>query len=187
MHDGISVIGGHHHHLVVEQYFFKLPYFGQTARPFGYIGQLMEFTGFLGLDGTSYFHGIVLVGVFWTKVPLSMSPGRHKGSSATELVLVFDVQATVFAFHHLSKRVCPEFATLRTSRGAHVREVDHKAIIHGKIFVGVQQRRHLIEQMTHGSLRVSPIAHSYASTGKIIGQAVGYQVDLQIIVVASCL
>jgi len=183
MHDGIPVIGGRDDDLVVRQHLFEFSYFGQTARPFGHFGQSMQFTGFGLLEVTPLPDDIVLAQVLATFIPVSVGLRHHQGPSAADTVLVDDLETTVFAFDHIGKDVGAEFITARAAQWAHVGQVHHEGIVHGKVLVGVQECRHLFEQMTRGTLRVSPIPHPYAGTVKIIGQSVGSQVDLQIIVV----
>ena len=183
MHDGIPVIGRDHDDLVVGQHFFELAYFGQPARPFGYFGQSMQFAGFGLLEIPPVSDGRVFAHVETTLIFVLVGSRRHQGPRAAEIVLVGDLDTTVFALDHIDEGVGPEFTTARAARWAHVGQVHHEGIVHGKILVGVQEGRHLFEQMPRGTLRVAPISHAYASTGKIIGQAVGSQVDLQIIVV----
>ena len=183
MHDGIPVIGRDHDDLVVGQHFFELAYFGQPARPFGHFGQSMQFAGFGLLEFPPVPDGRVLAHVEGTLIFVLVGSGRHQGSCAAEIVLVGDLDTTVFALDHIGEGVGPEFTTARAARWAHVGQVHHEGIVHGKLLVGVQEGRHLVEQMPRGPLRVAPISHPDAGTGKIIGQAVGSQVDLQIIVV----
>ena len=88
--------------------------------------------------------------------------------------------ATVFGFHHIGNGVGAEFAGTHAAWRANVGQVHCDRIVHGKVLVRIQEGRHLFKQMT---TRVSPITHPYAGTVKIIGQSVGSQVDMQIIVV----
>ena len=178
MHDGIPVIGRDHDDLVIGQHFFEGAYFGQPARPFGYFGQLMQFAGFGRLEITSVPDAIEIAQVLGTLILVSLGSCRHQGPRATEIVLVGDLDTTVFGLDHRGKGVGPEFTTARAAWWAHVGQVHHERIVHRKVLVGVQEGRHLFEQMPRGPLRVSPISHAYAGTGKIIGQAVGSQVDL---------
>ena len=183
MHDGIPVIDRDHDHLVIGQHFFEVAYFGQPARPFGHFGQSMQFAGFGLLEIPPLPDGRVLAHVKTTLIFVLVGSGRHQGPCAAEIVLVGDLDTTVFALDHIDEGVGPEFTTARAARWAHVGQVHHEGIVYRKVLVGVQEGRHLFEQMPRGPLRVSPISHPYAGTGKIIGQAVGSQVDLQIIVV----
>ena len=183
MHDGIPVIVRDHDDLVVGQHFFEVAYFGQPARPFGHFGQSMQFAGFGLLEFPPVPDGRVLAHVEGTLIFVLVGSGRHQGSCAAEIVLVGDLDTTVFALDHIGKGVGPEFTTARAARWAHVGQVHHERIVHRKVLVGVQEGRHVFEQMPRGPLRVSPISHPYVGTGKIISQAVGSQVDLQIIVV----
>ena len=183
MHDGIPVIGRDHDDLVVGQHFFELAYFGQPARPFGHFGQSMQFAGFGLLEIPPMPDGRVLAHVEGTLIFVLVGSGRHQGSCAAEIVLVGDLDTTVFALDHIDEGVGPEFTTARAAWWAHVGQVHHEGIVYRKVLVGVQEGRHMFEQMPRGPLRVAPISHPYAGTGKIIGQAVGSQVDLQIIVV----
>ena len=159
MHDGIAVIGGHDHHLIVGQHLFQLAYFGQTARPFGDLSQPMQFQGFDLLEVTFVPHGMVVVQVLVTLVLLAVRSRRHEGPRATETVLVANLDTTVFAFHHIDEGVGAEFTTSRTAGRANVGQVHHEGIVHGKVLVGVQESRHLFEQMTRGTVRLSPIPH----------------------------
>ena len=187
MHDGIPVIGRDHDDLVVGQHFFELAYFGQPARPFGHFGQSMQVAGFGRLDIAPLPDDIVFAQVKTTLILVSVGSRRHQGSCAAEIVLVGDLDTTVFALDHIGEGVGPEFTTARAARWPHVGQVHHEGIVYRKILVGVQEGRHMFEQMPRGPLRVAPISHPYAGTGKIIGQAVGSQVDLQIIVVVPWL
>ena len=183
IHDGIPVIGRDHDDLVVGQHLFEFASFGQTARPFGHFGQSMQFAGFGVLDIALLPDDMVFAQVEGTLILVSVGSRRHQGPSAAEMVLVGDLDTTVFALDHIDEGVGPEFTTARAARWAHVGQVHLEGIVHGKLLVGVQEGRHLVEQMPRGPLRVAPISHPDAGTGKIIGQAVGSQVDLQIIVV----
>ena len=178
MHDGIPVIDRDHDDLVVGQHFFEFAYFGQPARPFGHFGQSMQFAGFGLLEFPPVSDGRVFAHVETTLIFVLVGSCRHQGPRAAEIVLVGDLDTTVFTLHHIDEGVGPEFTTARAARWAHVGQVHHKRIVHRKVLVEVQEGRHLFEQMPRGTLRVSPISHAYASTGKIIGQAVGSQVDL---------
>ena len=162
MHDGIPVIGGHDDDLVVGQHLFEFSYFGQTARPFGHFGQSMQFTGFGLLEITPLPDDIVLAQVLGTLILVSVGSRRHQGPSAAETVLVDDLDTTVFAFDHTDESVGAEFTTACASRWAHVGQVHRERIVHAKVLVGVQEGCHLFEQMTRGTLRVSPMSHPYA-------------------------
>ena len=178
MHDGIPVIGRDHDELVTGQHFFEVPYFGQPARSFGDVGQLMEFSGFGLLEFAPVSDGIEFAQLVGPLIFVSVSSCCHQGSSATKIVLVADLDTTLLDLHHGSKSIGAEFPTARAAWGTHVGQIHHEGIIHRKRLVGIQEGGHMFEQMPRGPLRVSPIADSYASTGKIIGQAVGSQVNL---------
>ena len=143
----------------------------------------MQFTHFGLLEITPVPDGIVFAQVEGTLILVSVGSRRHQGPSAAEIVLVDDLDTTVFAFDHIGEGVGAEFTTARAARWAHVGQVHHERIVHGKVLVGVQEGRHPFQQMTCGTLCVSPIPHPYVGTVKIIGQSVGSQADQQIIVI----
>ena len=146
MHDGIPVIGRDHDDLVIGQHFFELAYFGQPASPFGLFGQSMQVAGFGLLDIAPLPDDIVFAQVKITFVFVSVGSRRHQGSCTAEIVLVGDLDTTVFTLDHIGKGVGPEFTTARAAWWAHVGQVHHEGIVHGKLLVGVQEGRHLVEQ-----------------------------------------
>ena len=139
MHDGIPVIGRDHDHLVIGQHFFEVAYFGQPARPFGHFGQSMQLAGFGRLEGSPVPEGRVLAQVEGTLIFVLVGSGRHQGSCAAEIVLVGDLDTTVFALDHIDEGVGPEFTTARAARWAHVGQVHHEGIVYRKVLVGVQE------------------------------------------------
>lgn len=116
MHDCIAVISRYDDDLVVGQHLFQLTYFGKAARPFGHLGQPMQFNGLGLLEGSPVLYGIVIVTVLVTLALLSVGSRRHQGLGATERVFVANLDTTIIAFDHIDKRVGAGFTTPRAAR-----------------------------------------------------------------------
>ena len=114
----------------------------------------MQFAGFGLLEITSVSEDIVFAQVEDTLILVLVGLRRHQSPSAAEIVLVGNLDTTVFALDHVDKGIGAKITTAHATRLAHVGQVYNERIVHGKVLVGIQEGRHLFEQMTRGTLRV---------------------------------